>query len=140
MIQKIFFFCALCLSSQAWAASLSIDHAELRLMPPNSMQTAAYVSLHNDSKKMISIVSISSNIAKHTSIHQMSMHKGIMSMQAIDQLRIPAQQTVRLQAGGMHIMLMGLKKQLHQDDKIAMRFHYDDQSSQEIIFKVIDMR
>ena len=55
-----------------------------------------------------------------TSIHNHINDKGIMKMRAVKQIAIPANGSIKLQHGGFHIMLMGLKKPLREGDKFDL--------------------
>jgi copper(I)-binding protein len=55
-----------------------------------------------------------------TSIHNHINDKGIMKMRAVKQIAIPANGSIKLQPGGFHIMLMGLKKPLLEGDRFNL--------------------
>jgi len=44
-----------------------------------------------------------------------------MEMRQIKSLELPAKQTVKLEPGGLHIMLLDLKKPLKLGDKVPLR-------------------
>ena len=44
-----------------------------------------------------------------------------MEMRQLESLELPAKQTVKLEPGGLHIMLLDLKKSLKRGDKVPLR-------------------
>lgn len=51
-------------------------------------------------------------IAAKVEIHLSSMKDGMMSMREVGGVDVPAGKTVKFKTGGLHLMLMGLKKPL----------------------------
>ncbi|HWN30953.1 MAG TPA: copper chaperone PCu(A)C, partial [Burkholderiales bacterium] len=54
-------------------------------------------------------------------IHSMRLENGIMKMRQLESLELPAKQTVKFEPGGLHIMLLALKRPLKLGDKIPLR-------------------
>jgi copper(I)-binding protein len=50
----------------------------------------------------------------------MRLENGIMTMRQLESLELPAKQTVKFEPGGLHIMLLDLKKSLKRGDKIPL--------------------
>jgi hypothetical protein len=99
----------LSLSTQA---DVQVNNAWLRLLPPMSTMTAAYMSLTSDQEDRL--VSVSSDIANIVEIHQSKMENGVMSMQEIECLDLPEGKTVELKPQSYHLMVMGLKQTLQE--------------------------
>lgn len=57
-------------------------------------------------------------------VHDMQMHDGVMKMREHGRLDIPAGKTIELAPGGMHLMLMGLKKPLKAGDAISVKMTF----------------
>ncbi len=55
-----------------------------------------------------SLVGARSAVAQRIEIHTMSMQDGKMKMRKVDQIRVPAGETVQLQRGGDHLMIFGI--------------------------------
>lgn len=55
-----------------------------------------------------------------------TMHgSGAMTMREVTMIEIEADQTVKLEPGGYHIMLMGLAKPLEEGEKVALTLNFD---------------
>ena len=51
----------------------------------------------------------------------MRVKNGVMEMRQLESLELPAKQTVKLEPGGLHIMLLDLKRPLKPGDKVPLR-------------------
>ena len=90
--------------------TLKIVNATMPAVPPVSRTAAVYLTLQNLSDQTIIINSVETEIARHAMFHQTIEQNGVAKMQHRDELVIPAKQSLSLVAGGIHIMLMGLKE------------------------------
>jgi copper(I)-binding protein len=67
------------------------------------------------------LVSASSPVAGVVEIHEMAMSGDVMRMRALPNgLDLPAGKAVELKPGGFHIMLMDLKQQLKDGDRVPV--------------------
>ena len=116
------------LATYAYADGLSkvifVNNAWVQAMPPSQKTTAAYLVIANNSTKEVVLVSASSNIAETTEIHQMSDMNGMMKMDMVASVHIPAQGKVAFKPGSYHIMLINLKKAVHKGDIIPITLHF----------------
>ena len=60
----------------------------------------------------IELVSASTPVADHVEFHVHSMSAGVMTMRSLDKIKVEPGQIVTLQPGGMHMMLIDLKRPL----------------------------
>jgi copper(I)-binding protein len=86
------------------------------------------MTITNNSSKEIIITSVSSGMAGATEIHQMSETNDIMHMAPVSNLHIPIQGDVKLKPGGLHIMLINLKKPVKEGDIVPIRLQFQDGS------------
>jgi copper(I)-binding protein len=54
------------------------------------------------------------------------MHGGMMHMQAVDSIALPAGKPVELKPGGYHVMLIGLTRPLKTGGKVPLEFVIED--------------
>jgi copper(I)-binding protein len=52
------------------------------------------------------------------------MKDDVAEMVAVDELVLPPKKPIAMRPGGMHIMLMGLKKQLKEGDKVPLTLSF----------------
>ncbi|WP_370258223.1 copper chaperone PCu(A)C, partial [Marinobacter nauticus] len=85
---------------------LQIDHPWSRPTPPGTPMGVGYMVITNHSEQAITLVGAETPRAGHVSIHETSMHEGVMRMQPVDGgLVIPAGETVELKPHSYHLML-----------------------------------
>lgn len=111
------------------AASVRVTDAWARSTAPGVSVGAVYATLHNDSAQTLLISKVSSDASTSAELHEMSMHDGMMRMRHLDSgLSLKPGQTVRLEPGGTHLMLLGLKQPLRVGDKVLLHFSVSDGS------------
>ena len=88
--------------------------------------TAVYGTLTNNTSKEITLVGGITEVAGVVEVHEMAMVGGEMKMQEIDGgLVIPAGQSIVLEPGGNHLMLMMLTEDITAGEEITVTFDFD---------------
>ncbi|MDR2876131.1 MAG: copper chaperone PCu(A)C [Methylobacillus sp.] len=116
------------------APPLEISHAWARATAPGQTVGAAYMELKSATD--LTLVAAESTIAASVDIHTMSMKNGVMEMRMLKALELPANQTVKLEPGGMHLMLNDLKQPLKPGEIIPVTLTLKDKSGQTTTLKV----
>jgi len=106
--------------------SINVHQAWARATAPGQDVGAAYMMIV--SKKDTSLVSVGTDVAEHVQIHSMTMDNGVMKMRELESLAIPAGKMINLSPGGMHLMLMGLKKALKAGEQLTLTLQFKDNS------------
>jgi copper(I)-binding protein len=109
---------ALCATTVAASAQVSVDGAWIRATVPAQKSTGAFMQL--TSVKAARLVGVSSTAAGSAEIHQMEMDGQMMKMRQVDGVDLAAGATVNMVSGGYHVMLMDLKRQLKAGDVVAL--------------------
>jgi len=100
----------------------------IRAAPPTSNVRAGYVVIHNPSHQGVRILSASSPHFRGVEFHQTVLEDGMMRMRAQSELQIAAGGTLRMQPGGVHLMLFEPTKPLVVGEELTLDFHlYDGQ-------------
>ncbi|MEH6826399.1 MAG: copper chaperone PCu(A)C [Motiliproteus sp.] len=107
----------LILSSAGVRAEVNIEQGYFRASPPGVSTAAVFLSAHNSGTAPISITAAQTPAASNAELHNHIEHEGMLQMRQVDAIEIPAQGSVRLQPGGYHIMLIGLKTALKEGDE-----------------------
>jgi copper(I)-binding protein len=94
-------------SALAQAPALVVQEAWTR-QAPGSDVAAVYLTLRNPTTKPIVIVGVESSVASHAMIHETKTESGQSRMRPHEQLVVPPGETVKLEPGGLHVMLHGL--------------------------------
>ncbi len=90
--------------------------------------TEVFMDLANSGKEMHEIVAAISPIADQVQLHMTIKNNGRTTMQQIHDITIPAHAKKDLQLGGMHIMLIGLKKHLIKNNRVPVTLVFNDGS------------
>ena len=74
--------------------------------PPGMKMSAGYLTLHNNTSEPITITRVSSPQFGAVEMHETVTREGISRMVALDEVSIPAGQSVHFEPGAKHLMLM----------------------------------
>ena len=106
---------------------VAFSNAYVRGMPPGQTTTAAFGTLHNALDKPLTLKKMHTDVADKVEMHSHSMANGVMQMREIKPFQLAAGETVVFAPGGKHIMLIGLKKTLHEGEKIRLEMCFEEE-------------
>mgnify|MGYP006211174015 CR=1 FL=1 len=106
--------------------ALSVDHGQVRQPMPGRTVTAGYFSLHNGTAEAVQLVGASSPLFARVELHQHSHKDGMMRMEQIEHIVIPAGESVELAPGGLHLMLFEAPGTLQVGQSIELILHFAD--------------
>lgn len=133
----------LCLPLSALACALHEVHvhdAYVRATPPGAQTSAAYMEIHNTDKHDYRLVAVVSKAARLVQMHTVEEDDGVVRMEQVDFIELAANDTVPLEPGGYHIMLVDLAEELHPGDEVEFTLVYNDGSRTELSLPVRDVR
>ena len=107
---------------------VSVSDAYVRAVPPGQPNSASFMEITNGSSTDHALVGGSSPAAEVLELHTHTMEGGMMRMRQIEKIDLPAGQSVKLQPGGLHVMLIGLKQNLVPDENVPITLKYEDGS------------
>ena len=138
---KIIIACLTLLSSSfAFANDISISDPYARAVPPGQKNSAAFMVIKNSSNEVRHVVRAESNIAKIVEMHTHIKDNGMMRMRQVDKITIPANGETTLKPGGLHVMLMGLHKDLNDGDDVSVTLVLDNGKSIAVDLKAKKMK
>jgi len=121
------------MSLPAMADSLfSVEGAYARAVAPGQTNSAVFLQLTNNDNQSHALISVDSSVSNVTELHGHTMNNGMMMMRKVEKIDLPAGETVALQPGGLHIMLIGLKDNFKPDAEVQLTLHFDNDSEQQI--------
>jgi periplasmic copper chaperone A len=86
---------------------------------------AVYFTIENHSSETQDLIDVASDIADAVEIHESKMSGDVMEMHQLESLRLGAGAEVKFEPGGLHIMLIGLKKELKNGDEIDITLQFN---------------
>src|SRR5690554_3366813 len=125
-------FTVLLAVSNPVSAEIEVEDLWLRESIPGQPNGAGFGVLRNTSDVDIFLVGASIDIAHDVEIHQHVMESGQMRMEQIEALMVPANESVRMQPGGYHLMLMNLKSPLIKDEWHDVTLIFNDGTTLEL--------
>ncbi len=99
-------------------AQATVRDPWVRATVPQQKATGAVMRI--TSPQDARLVAASSPIAGAVEFHQMAMEKDVMKMRAVRAIALPAGKTVELKAGGYHVMLLELKRQVKEGETVFL--------------------
>jgi copper(I)-binding protein len=115
--------------------ALTVGHPVARPTAPGQPVGGAYMTITNagaDDR----LLSIGAANAASVELHTMKMEGDVMRMRQVDAIALPAGQTVKLQSGGYHVMLMGLKAPLKAGDRFPATLKFEKAGELQVEIKV----
>ena len=119
------------MATAAWAADVEVIEPYVRAVPPGAPATAAFMQL-KDNGDDIALVKAHSDVAESVELHTHTHDNGVMRMRPIKQLDLKKGETVALQPGGHHIMLIGLTRALKEGDTVNIDLEFSDGSHEKV--------
>jgi hypothetical protein len=90
-----------------------------------NVTSAAYMTLRNESGAADRLLSASCDAAAAVELHKSEMKDGVMSMAPVQLIEIPAGGQVQLKPGGLHVMLIGVGRQLKAGEKLPLKLRFE---------------
>ena len=134
-MRKIIFAVLFGLSFAALAADVKVSQAWTRATAPG--QDSAMVQAVITSEQAAELVGVSCKCAQIAELHSMVHDGGMMKMRQVESIDLPAGAAVDLGAAGYHLMLIGLKQQIKEGNKIelTLNLRYKDGKTKKVKFQ-----
>lgn len=113
-------------------------NAWVREALPGAPVNAGYMTLINISDQDLTLESVDAENFGNVEIHNMATVDGMMKMQKVAGLIIPASGKVSLKPGGMHLMLMQPDKEVANGDQVRMKLNFSSGQTQTLTLAVMD--
>jgi len=130
--------CAACLSAapEATAGSIRVAQAWSRPTPPVAATGVAYLTITNLGIQADRLQSAATPLAASAEINETRHLHGVAQMRAVPSLEIPPGQTLRLEPGAWHIMLVNLVRPLSAGAEYPLTLTFRDAGTVTVLVKV----
>lgn len=115
---------------------LVIDNPWARATAPNAPSGVAYMLIENRGDTDDRLIAAESARAERVEIHTHTMDDGVMRMRPLDNIDIPAGDSVGLEPGGNHIMLINLDDRLEEGTGFPMTLTFEESGEIEVLVHV----
>ena len=117
---------------------LNISLPFTRATLPNAPVGGGFMTIENTGTEADRLVSVTTDVAAKSEIHEMSMDGQVMKMRALtDGLEIPAGETITLSPGGFHLMFMGLKGAFVEGQTVNVTLTFEKAGTVELALPVL---
>lgn len=99
---------------------LHIAHPWSREMPPVAPTAAAYFVVHNKGAEADRLLSVSTPHAGKAELHEHMHADGVMKMQQVQNVTIPAGGEVKFEPMGYHVMMFNLQQQAKDGERFPL--------------------
>jgi copper(I)-binding protein len=137
MSKTLAVFAALLLVAVGAAAqtdSVEVRDAWARATPGKADIGAVYLTLETQIPDRLT--GLSTPVASIAQLHTMAMEGGVMKMNRVTALDLPAGQPVKLEPGAMHIMLIGLTDRLRLGQSFPLTLTFEKAGKREVTVSV----
>ncbi|MBK8534902.1 MAG: copper chaperone PCu(A)C [Candidatus Competibacteraceae bacterium] len=114
--------------------AIQIETPWARESPPAAANGAAYMTLVNTGGETDHLLSASGEVAETVELHTHLMENNVMKMRKVEAIEVAHGEPTVLRPGGLHIMLIGLKKPLvaGQTFPLTLRFEKAGETSVQV--------
>lgn len=116
----------------AWARAMPLVAGEGEA-PTNS---AAYFLIRNDGREGDRLTGATSEMAEVVEIHESKLVNDMMVMEEQEFLEVPPGSSVELKPGGIHIMLLGIRKSLVAGEEFELLLHFEKAGDYAVVVPV----
>lgn len=103
----------------------------------NVSMGAFYFTITNNGDESDRLVKVETDVADIVEIHDVQMDAGVMKMEPQhDGVEIPAGESLDLEPGGYHVMLIGLTKSLMNGEEFTATLHFEHAGEIEIVVPI----
>jgi len=107
------------------AGSLHVDHPWSREMPPVAPTAAAYFVVHNQGAEPDRLLAASTPVAGKAELHEHVHADGVMKMQHVEAVEIPAGGVLKFEPMGYHVMLFELRQQAREGERFPLTLTFE---------------
>ena len=111
---------------------LHIDHPWSREMPPVAPTAAAYFVVHNNGSEDDHLVAVSTPVAGKAELHEHVLVDGVMKMQQVQNVAVPAGGEVAFEPMGYHVMLFDLMQQARDGERFPLTLIFEKAGQVEV--------
>lgn len=116
---------------------LHLSGAFARATLPRAPVAGAYLTIMNHGADDDRLISATAPVSNEVQIHTMDHKDGVMTMRQLpDGLPIPAGETVVLEPGGLHLMLMGLTGALEKGQSVTIELVFERAGAVPVTFDI----
>jgi copper(I)-binding protein len=116
---------------------LAVESVWMRNSPMMNNAGAAYMVIHNEGASEDRLISASSDAAATIELHETKEVDGMMQMAPVEGgILVPADGMVELKPGGLHVMFIGLTRELNVGDEVEITLTFEKAGTMNVTAEV----
>lgn len=120
----------------AQAGELHVDDPWARASLGQVPNSAAYMTLHNEGGEADRLLRAEAAVAAAVELHTHVMEGDVARMRRVDEIELPAGESVALAPGGLHVMLIGLEAPLQPGETFPLTLVFERAGVLEVTVEV----
>lgn len=113
-------------------SGIEVRDAWVRNSPMVERAGASYMVIENSSAVEDRLLSASVDFANTVELHETKEMNGMMQMSPVEAIPVPANGSVELAPGGLHVMLIDLTSELEPGAKVILRLNFENAGEIEV--------
>ena len=126
-------------SNEVKVGNLRIENPQARATVPAQKMSGGFLKIENKGGAD-KLLAASSSISKTMELHTMTMDGNVMKMREVKGIDVPANGSVELKPGGLHLMFIDLNEQLKPGSTFKVKLKFEKAGEVEVPFKVMDSK
>ncbi|WP_422421851.1 copper chaperone PCu(A)C [Pseudomonas sp. GZD-222] len=133
----LFAFSTLTLAHEYQVGELLVSHPWSRELPVDLPGGSAYFTVLNQGAQTDRLIAVSSSRAQHATLHAQAGSEGMMTMQDVAGMDIPAHTEVAFKPGANHVMLTGMQQSLKAGEQFPLTLEFEKAGKLEVQVDVL---
>ena len=114
------------------SGELHIEHPWSREMPPVAPTAAAYFVVHNKGAQADRLIGVQTPVAGKAEMHEHLHADGVMKMQQVQSVEVPAGGELKFAPMGYHVMLFELKQQAKEGERFPLILTFEKEGEVQV--------
>ena len=121
-------------------SEIVVKNAWVRAAPAGSKTMAAYMLIDNQGSQRMSSSKIIANGFEKTELHRSIIDDNITKMKKLENISINGSESLILEPGGLHLMLINPEKVPIKNSKIEILMFFENENDNEVVRIEADVR
>jgi periplasmic copper chaperone A len=104
---------------------IKIEKAWARATPASATTAVVYLTVANSGAAADRLTEVSTPVAASAGMYVMAMEGSVMQMRGVDAVDVKPGDRISFKPGGLHIMLMNLRRPLQKGDRFALSLVFE---------------
>jgi len=119
--------------SDSAISEIVVKNAWVRAAPAGSKTMAAYMHIDNQGSQTMSSSKIIANGFERTELHKSIIDNNIAKMKELEDISINGSESLILEPGGLHLMLINPEKVPIKNSKIEILMFFENENDNEVV-------